>query len=184
MRCNGRNSVKLNALIEVKRVRAINDNTYSHRLLCTKMADAWANQITTSPHARDENVLYAYRIAVQKFYTVRQYWQTVTSNCCTNERTSNTCSINVELNAWPTLRHQVKVCEARYKPLSKFVIKGCYQLRYIKFINERRGINKRSTEIWDVCHLPRVHIHPNNYYFLRAIRINDEFVHVHVHKYM
>ena len=31
--------------------------TCSHRMLCTKMTDAWVNQLITSPSARDENAL-------------------------------------------------------------------------------------------------------------------------------
>ena len=60
VRCDGRNSVRLNALIAVESVRPINNRTYSHRLLCTKMADAWANQLPTSPLERDENALLSF----------------------------------------------------------------------------------------------------------------------------
>ena len=33
---------------------------YGHHLLCAKMVDAWANELTISPCARDENALYSH----------------------------------------------------------------------------------------------------------------------------
>ena len=45
--------------IAVGTVDKTNQQTSGHRLLCAKMTDAWANQLITSPCARDENVLLA-----------------------------------------------------------------------------------------------------------------------------
>ena len=58
MRCHGKNSVEGITPIAVRTVDTTNKHTNGHRLLCAKMADAWANQLITSPCARDENALY------------------------------------------------------------------------------------------------------------------------------
>ena len=53
-----KNSVEGNAPINVITAGTANKHRNGHRLLCVKMADAWANQLITSPCARDENTLF------------------------------------------------------------------------------------------------------------------------------
>ena len=48
---------------------------YRHRLLCTKMADAWANELNTSPRGRDENALYSSTFSlIPGGYNPSYYW--------------------------------------------------------------------------------------------------------------
>ena len=74
MRCHGRNSIERNAFIAVRTVGTTNNHTYNHRLLCTKMADAWADLLTTSPRARDGNVLYIAYITLLDNYSCVQFF--------------------------------------------------------------------------------------------------------------
>ena len=63
VRFQGRNFVERNALITVRKVGTTNNHTSNHGLLCTKMVDAWADQLKTSPRARDGNALLGSRFA-------------------------------------------------------------------------------------------------------------------------